>query len=726
MNFPQYKSVRMFWLCGLLYAPALWAQSGESDAAADNEQSSTQLDTITVQASAFERSADELAQPVDVLYGEDLNRKRAGSLGETLDGELGVSSADFGPGVGRPVIRGQGGPRVLMLENGINSMDASSVSADHAVSIDPAHAEQIEIIKGPATLLYGSGAAAGVINVVNGRLPREVIPGVHGSAALNYTDNADIRSGAFDLNIGYEDFVFRFDAAGRRAHDTEIPGHADIDHDAEEAHEGEEEHEEEHEEERAGLIENSSLVTESGSATAAWILPQRILSATVSRHRSNYGVPGHAHGHEEEEGAAEEEEAGVRIALEQTRVDLNGEWFDLGPAFERLRTRIGINDYEHAELEGDEVGTVFDNRELELRTELTHAPWGQWRGVFGLQFNNRDFEAIGDEAFVPPVETRSTGLFWIEERPIGEHRLELGLRVEQLRHEGPTVAALDFTPLSLSAGYVHELNAAHHLRLTATRSQRAPVAEELYAFGPHLATSNFERGNTALGLETANNLEIGIDRHVGRWQWQLNLFVNQIQDYIYQQEVDLGLNADGSNTGEATGASDGEADFVDEEGGFEDDGELRLLDYRADDARFIGAEAETRWRFNDGPRPWELRLFADTVQGQLDGGQNLPRITPTRVGAQIGGGLRRWYLGLGYTEVLEQDEVSPLETPTDGYSLLSLDLSYDLPVDGLATVFLRGRNLLDEEARRHTSFLKDVAPLPGASLSLGLRWEFDA
>ena len=714
MNFPRYKSVHRpclcLGLCCLLAAPASYAQESENE-------SRTELDTITVQASAFERGADELAQPVDVLYGEDLNRKRAGSLGETLDGELGVSSADFGPGVGRPVIRGQGGPRVLMLENGINSMDASSVSADHAVSIDPAHAEQIEIIKGPATLLYGSGAAAGVINVVNGRLPREVIPGVHGSAALNYTDNADIRSGAFDLNIGHGDFVFRVDAAGRRAHDSEIPGHADADHEEEHA-----DHET-HEEEQAGLIENSSLVTESGSATAAWILPQRILSATVSRHRSNYGVPGH--GHEEGE-AEEEEEGGVRIALEQTRVDLNGEWFDLGPAFERLRTRIGINDYEHVELEGDEVGTVFDNRELELRTELTHAPWGSWRGVFGLQVNNRDFEAIGDEAFVPPVETRSAGLFWVEERPIGEHRVELGLRVEQLRHEGPSIAANDFTPVSLSAGYVHEINDAHHLRLTATRSQRAPVAEELYAFGPHLATSSFERGNAALGLETANNFEIGLDRHVGRWQWQLNLFVNQVDDYIYQDEVDLGLNADGSSSGAATGASDGAADFVDDEGGFEDEGELRLLDYRANDARFVGAEAETRWRFNDGPRPWELRLFADTVQGELAGGTKLPRITPTRVGAQIGGGLQRWYLGLRYAEIFEQDEVSPLETPTDGYGLLSFDLSYDLPGRGLATVFLRGRNLLDEEARRHTSFLKDVAPLPGASLSLGLRWEFDA
>lgn len=709
------RAVRPVAVCGLIGLCPLPTVAQESDSA-----SATELEAITVKANPFDRSADELAQPVDVLYGEDLDRKRGNTLGETLDGQLGVSSADFGPGVGRPVIRGQGGPRVLMLENGVSSMDASAISADHAVAIDPSHAEQIEIIKGPSTLIYGSAASAGVINVVNGRLPREVIPGVHGSVDLNWRDNAQQRSGALDLTAGFGEYVLRFDLSGRSADDLEIPGYADADHDQEEHDAGAHE-----EEEREGVLDNSSVSTSSGSATAAWVRPDRILALTVSRLRNNYGVPGHGH-HEEEEPApgapVEEEEHGdVRILLNQQRLDANGEWFDPWAGIERVRTRFGVNDYEHTELEGSEVGTVFDNRELEARVELTHAPIAQWRGVFGAQINDRDFEAVGEEAFVPPVESRSVGLFLVEERSIGDHRLELGARVEQFEHQAQANPDTDFTPVSLSAGFVYALNEQHHLRLTAARAQRAPAAEELYSFGPHLATNSFERGDSALDVETAHNLELGLDRHQGAWRWRVNLFLNQVQDYIYQSEVDQGLNADGSGTA----SSDGEADRVNEEGTFEAEGELQLVDYRQDDARLYGLEAETRYLFSQGPRPWQLRLYGDTVRGQIEDGPNLPRITPTRLGASFSGGWGRWYGGVDVSQVLDQDRISPLETETEGYTLVSADLEYNLPGRLPTSIYLRGRNLLDEDARRHTSFLKDVAPLPGISVLIGLRTEFD-
>lgn len=700
---------------GLMLACA-WAP-----AAAQDDDARTELETVTIKASPFERSADELAQPVDVLYGEALDRKRGNTLGETLDGQLGVSSADFGPGVGRPVIRGQGGPRVLMLENGIASMDASSVSGDHAVAIDPSHAEQIEIIKGPATLIYGSAASAGVINVVNGRLPREVIPGLHGSVDLNWRDNAHQRAGALDLTAGFDEYVLRFDLSGRMADDLDIPGYAEADHDEAEHEAGE--HEEE--EEREGLLGNSSVETSSGSVTAAWLRPERILAVTVSRLRNNYGVPGHGHHEEheeeEEEEHAEEEHGDVRILLQQQRLDANGEWFDPWRGIERLRARFGVNDYEHTELEGSEVGTVFDNRELEARIELTHAPLADWRGVFGLQLNDRDFEAIGDEAFVPPVESRSAGLFLVEERSLGAHRLELGARIEHVRHQAASNPDTDFTPLSLSAGFVYRLNEQHHLRLTASRSQRAPASEELYSYGPHLATNSFERGLNSLDVETANNLELGLDRHQGAWRWRLNLFLNQVQDYIYQSEVDQGRNADGSGNGIA----DGSADRVDEEGQLVAEGELLLVDYRQDDARLYGLEAETRYLFSSGPRPWQLRLYGDTVRGQIDGGPNLPRITPTRLGVGFSGGYGRWYGGVDLSQILDQNRISPLETETPGYTLLSADIEYNLPGRWPTSLYLRGRNLLDEDARRHTSFLKDVAPLPGASVLLGLRAELD-
>lgn len=689
-----------------LTLPALWlplaafGQTPDTDPAdaADTRAKATDLGTIRVTASPFERSADELAQPVDVLYGEALERRRGNTLGDTLDGEAGIASSDFGPGVGRPVIRGQGGARVLMLENGVSSMDAASISADHAVSIDPAHAEQIEIIKGPATLLYGSGASAGVINVVNGRIPREVIPGAHGQADLGYTDNGNLRRAAADLTVGYEEYVFRADASLRESHDVEVPGFADRDGEGEPGH-----------------IENSATRSRDGSFTMAWVRPERVLSATLSGLDSRYGVPGH--GHDAGGGAPEPP---VSIQLEQTRVDLNGEWFGTDWA-ERGRLRLGVNDYAHQEFEGSELGTRFDNRELELRGELTHAPLGDWRGVLGLQFNDRRFRAIGDEAFVPPVDTRSTGLFWLEERPLGEHRLELGLRAEHTRHEPTANRARSFQPLSLSAGYVHALNDRHHLRLTVTRSQRAPASEELYSFGPHLATTSFERGAADLGLETANNLEIGLDRHRGLWRWQLNLFANRVADYVFQTEVDEGRNADGSGVG----TSDGRADRVDEDGNFQPDGELLLLDYAQADALLYGAEVETAFRLYNGPRPTELRLFADTVRGEIRSGPNLPRITPSRVGAEFVSGVGRWSGALRLVQVFGQDRVSPLETTTGAHTLLSLDLERELAIAARPVIYLRGRNLLDDEARRHTSFLKDLAPLPGRALTLGVRMDFD-
>lgn len=657
------------------------------------------LGTITVTATPFERSADELAQPVDVLHGEALDRRRGATLGDTLDGRPGISSADFGPGVGRPVIRGQGGPRVQVLENGLSSMDASAISGDHAVAIDPAHAEQIEIIKGPATLIYGSGASGGVVNVVDGRLPAEVNPGIHGRFGTRWLDNGPGRAGWMDLTAGIGEFALRLDLAGLSAGDIEIPGHAEADPEPGEV--------------PTGRLDNSSMRRGSGSLTAAWIRPDRVLAASSSRLRSNYGIPpsGHEHGGHGD----------VRIVLEQQRHDLRGLWFDPLPGIERIRARFGSADYRHREVEDGQTGTRFSVEERELRADATHWPLAGWRGVFGLQHADRDYSAIGEEAFVPPVATRSTGLFLVEEHALGAGRVELGARIERVRHEARDNPDTAFSPVSLAAGWVRPLGGDHHLRLTATRSQRAPAAEELYAFGPHLASRSFERGDATLGLETSHALELGLDHHGRRLRWALSAFLVAHRDYVYQSEVDQGLNADGSGTP----ASDGQADRVDEEGQFAADGELLLLDYRQDDARFHGVEGSLSWRLGSGPRPLTLELRGDTVRGRIEDGPNLPRITPSRIGAAIFGGGPRWHAGLDLLHAFDARHLSPLETPTDGYTLLSADLEYTVPGRAPLTLFVRGRNLLGQTVRRHTSLVKDFAPLPGRTVLAGFELEFD-
>ena len=688
----------------------------------------TQLDTIVVQANPFNRTTDELIQPVDVIAGEELERRRRGTIGDALDQRPGIASASFGPGVGRPVIRGQGGPRVQIMDNGIGSMDASSISADHAVSVDPLLADQIEVIKGPATLIYGGGASAGVVNVVDDRLPDTVTPGLRVRGDASYGSNADETNVALRSRYGVGDLQFGAQYTQRKAGEFEIPGYATR---AGAEHEQDHGHAHDEEAELYGVLENSNLRTESYGGSLAWIGSRGMLGLALSRFETNYGIPGHAHEHEHEEGETEEaghSHDGVRIDLAQTRVDLRGLLRAPLPGFERLETRIGINDYRHQEIEpSGEVGTTFNVREQEARFELEHLPLSGWTGVTGLQLSNRDFEAVGEEAFVPPVRTRGAGLFWVEGRDIGEHHIELGIRLDQVEHS-PQPNGLpqrDFQPLTLSVGTHVHLAEHLHLRVNAQRAQRAPSAEELYAFGPHLATQAFERGSLDLNVETANNLDLTLSQDAGRWTWEASVFYNRINDYVFLREVDAGLNADGSGTSQ----SDGIADRVDEAGAFDPDGELLLLDAAQRDAVFYGAELSTRYKaITEGPVKLDLRGFADTVRGKLSGGaeENLPRMTPTRLGITAEARYAAWAGSLAYTRVMEQDRLAPLETNTPGHDLVTADLRYRIVSgdSGTTTLYLQGRNLLDEKQRLATSFLKDIAPQPGRSVFLGIRFDF--
>ncbi|HEX4871351.1 MAG TPA: TonB-dependent receptor plug domain-containing protein, partial [Nevskiaceae bacterium] len=365
-------------LSALLAAPAL-AQPAAAPAAP-----AVELEPVVITANPFGRDADEVVQPVDVLGGETLERQRRATLGETLEGQLGVSSSDFGPGVGRPVIRGQAGARVAVLENGIGTLDASTVSADHAVGLDPAHAEQIEIFKGPATLMFGSNAAAGVVNVVTARVPDAPVEGIEGLAETSYSGNASERLQRAQVRFGGGGLVVGGDIATRRAGDFEIPGFAESAAlraaEAEAGGEGEEA-------EAFGRLPNSALSADSGSVYGGWVRPGLKASAALSVLQTDYGIPG-GHGHhgeaEAEADAEGEEEGGVRIDLRQVRSDLGLDLANPFAGFERLRARLGHNDYQHTELEpGGEAGTVYTNRETESRLELTHAPRAGWRGVAG-------------------------------------------------------------------------------------------------------------------------------------------------------------------------------------------------------------------------------------------------------------------------------------------------------------------------------------------------------
>lgn len=656
-------------------------------------EDSVSLETVIVRANPLGRTSDELVQPVIVLSGEELTRKRAPTIGETLAGEPGISASAFGAGASRPVIRGQAGSRVQVLENGLGALDVSDVSPDHAVTISPAQATQVEVIKGPATLLYGSGAAGGVVNIANSRLPLDFVAGEQASFESYYGSNADERAVTLDTSYGFGGHsMLHFDYGGAKAGDYDIPDAANVDGSGSQ-----------------GTLTNSASESKNGAVSYGYLFGDSSVSASVSRLLSTYGLPN---------------EETAFIKMDQTRYDVQALLDRPFEGVESIKLRGAYNDYEHTEFEGPgEPGTVFTNEEHQERIELVHSPLAGWRGVVGLTYDDRDFKAIGDEALVPSTVSDQTGVFIIEERPVSFGKFELGARHDQVNLDPEGHPSDDFSLNSVSAGVAFNILRDGHLKLTATHAERAPSPEELYAFGPHIATAAFERGLADADIETANNFEIGFDHHIDRWTVNASLWYEQFGDYLYLEGVDQGLNADGSGSGGA----DGIADTVNEEGEFDPDGALTLYDYRQADANFWGYEFETDYALlQSAPMSLTVRVFTDSVSGELDdGGSNLPRVTPQRYGLGFHGSRGPLHGNLEYTRVDSKDNLAPLETPTDGYNMLSADLSYHFRLRPEAfqdsEIYLRARNLLDEDARVASSFIKDQAPLPGVSVLLGIR-----
>ncbi|MEL1265088.1 TonB-dependent receptor [Pseudoxanthomonas putridarboris] len=695
-----------------------------------NDAGATDLDAVVVTASPLKGNAESVATPVEVLYGEALDRTKAGTLGETIAKLPGVQTTYFGTGVGRPIIRGQEGPRVQVLSGGIGSMDASTVSADHAVSIEPFLADQIEVLKGPATLLFGSGAIGGAVNVVDGRLA-DTIPDepLSGRAEVRGNTVNDERSGMFRLDGVNGNWVLHVDGLVRNTHDYDIPGVAAL-HDDHEEDGDHDDHEEE--EQPNGILPNSSVRTRAGAIGATWLGEGGYFGLAASTYRTNYGIPSGAHVHgdddhdhddddddHDEEG--HEEEGPVRIDMVQNRLDLKAGIYDPVSFLQSINLRAAWNDYEHVELEDGLPATRFTNKGYDARLEAVQKDRNGWRGAFGLQFGSTDFGAVGEEAFVPSTTTDNLGVFVVQEKDFGPWKLELGGRYDhvELRPEGR--ASRDFDAINLSAAAIWRLSDGFDLRFGLDRSERAPTNEELFAGGTHVATQSIEIGDEALDTEKGARAEIGAHWHTDRVDLKLALYRTEFSDFIYLADTDV------------------------EEEGFP----VRL--WTQSDATFTGAEAEAKIRLADSASgAWDLRLFGDYVRAKLDGsgtrtvafevphgdhahgyeaeiaqGGYLPRIAPMRFGADLGWSLGGWRASVGAVRYSKQDDVAQNEEPSDGYTLVDAHLAYRW--DRTASsweVFLDGSNLTDEEARPHTSLLRDYAPLPGRGVAFGIRAYF--
>ena len=468
---------------------------------AQNEEFEDESNLIIVTASPLERTVGETILNTSVISDEELQRRMENSIGETLRREPGVSSTFFGQGASRPIIRGLGGDRIRVLDAGIGSIDASATSPDHAVSVEPATAEKIEIVRGTGMLLYGSSAAGGVVNVFNGRIPTERPEGgidfnlrAEGSTVdegVGFAGGVDLELG----NLGGGTLVLHADGVYREAEDYDIPGFAEsarLRALEEEEHDEEEEGEEHEEEEEVfGTAENSAFETEGGSVGVSWVFENGFFGISGTVMDTNYGVPGghgHEEGEEEEEGEEheEEEEGGVTIDLEQRRFDLAGEINGDFGFFQTAKIRFGIADYEHVEIEpSGEPGTTFTNEGWEGRFELVDKPMemfgGELNGAVGVQYRKRDFSAIGLEAFVPITETNQVGVFALKELTNGPWRFELGGRFEHTNHEvTETGVERSFDGFSVSGGAGYTVSDNMFVGVTAFRTERAPSTEELF------------------------------------------------------------------------------------------------------------------------------------------------------------------------------------------------------------------------------------------------------
>ena len=693
------------------------------------------IEVIDVHATPMHLSVMESATPVSVLSGETLRRQQAATLGDTLEKLPGVQSNFHGNVASTPIIRGLSGPRVLITQNGLDVSDVSRVGPDHAVASEASTAKQIEVLRGPATLFFGSGAIGGVVNVVDQRVPTSTE--TRGEFVLETQTVNDQKLGTFNVTTGVDNIAFYADGFYRDSNDYETPVAPDID-DPDGAH----------------VVENSNEESNGFTLGTSYLFDQGYVGVAVERFEREYGVPGHSHGGD----------TSVFADLEQTKYQLLGEYNFTNDFLQSVHFRAGYTDYEHAEVEGGLLGTTFSNETEELRVELLHKPMAGWRGGISLHYKGSDVFAQGEEAFTPPSEMEMFAVALMEERHFGDFLVQLGARAESVtldassvllpeldahehddehdhdehahdehEHEGSEFIrqfAVDqeFTPISLSVGVVYTINESYNVGVSLSRSERAPSASELLSFGPHIGTRTYEIGalfdlseegefvlsQTAIDLETANNIDLTFRKTQGDVGFVFNAFYNQVDNYYFQEET--GLFAESGHDHDHGEEGHGE------EGHDEHSDELPVYLFGSADAILHGFELQVAWQTTDNLK---LDFFADYVKARLKDGGALPRTSPMRVGSHVAYTLDNIRADLDITHFAKQDDISTFETETDGYTLVDASITYDIPLGDIdLSVYLSGENLTDEEARVHTSFLKDIAPRPGRNFAFGVRGYF--
>ncbi|QHH94172.1 TonB-dependent receptor [Acinetobacter gyllenbergii] len=671
--------------------------------AAENEQV-TSLETIRIKAHPLEQTSKDFAV-ADTVVDQKRLQQGAVTIGEALSSEPGIYSNQFGAGSSRPVIRGQDGPRVKVLQNSSENIDVSTLSPDHAVTVDPALAQQVEVIRGPSTLLFGAGTVGGLVNVTDSKIPTKMPEnGYEGNVGLRYNTGSDEKLATAGVTVALGDQVaLRVEGLNREANDYIAPNYV---------HEGEKER-------RVG---NTFAKGETVNVGLSWIYDRGFTGISYSNRQDKYGLPGHSHeyescsahlsgrphlhcgDHDHEDGDDHEHghddhdhdhahEAGPWIDLKSERYDVRTELNDPFAGFKKLRAQASYTDYKHDEIEEDTIATRFKNKGYDGRLELVHNPIGPWEGVIGTQYGQQKLELTGEEAFLAPNTTKKWSIFGLEHAQFNDVHVELAARAEKQKIDIDDSSKKDFdgSAFSVSGAANWEFAPDYKLSLVASHQERLPLAQELYANGGHFATNTYELGNDQLKKEKSNNVELGFHYDNNKFDYHVHVYHNWFDNYIYAQTLDR----------------------------YKD---FRLVQYTQDQARFYGAEAEAGYQISD---MYKVGVFGDYVRGKIDN-ENAPRVPAGRLGTKVNADFGDGFSGSAeYYHVFQQDKIAAYETDTQSYNMLNLGVAYTGKYSKATDyrVYLNANNLLDDQVYQHASFLSTI-PQVGRNFTVGVNFNF--
>ena len=662
---------------------------------AEEEAKVQQLATIEIKAHPLERNAADFAVADHVIEQKELTEKSV-TLGDALAGEMGIHTNQFGAGSSRPVIRGQDGARVKVLQNASENIDVSMLSPDHAVTVDPLLAKKIEVIQGPSTLLYGAGTVGGLVNVTDSKIPTQMPEnGYEGNVGLRYNTGSDEKLASAGVTVGLGDQVaLRLEGLKREANDYIAPDYF---------HEGEKER----------RVDNTFAKGQTINVGLSWIYDRGFTGISYSNRQDQYGLPGHSHeyeschlhglslhcgdhdptdghDHDHEEHA---HDAGPWIDLKSERYDVRTELDNPFAGFKKLRAQASYTDYQHDEIEEETIATRFKNKGYDGRLELVHNPLGAWEGVIGTQYGQQKLKLTGEEAFLAPNTTKKWSVFALEHAQLNDVHVELAARAEQqkINIDDATKKDFDGSAFSVSGAANWEFAPNYKLSFVTSHQERLPLAQELYANGVHFATNTYELGNDQLKKEQSNNVELGFHYDDNKFDYHVHVYHNWFDDYIYAQTL----------------------------GHYKD---FRLVQYAQDKARFYGAEAEAAYQISP---TYKIGVLGDYVRGKIDN-ENAPRVPAGRLGTKVDANFADGWSGMAeYYRVFKQDKVAYLEQETAGYNMVDVGVAYagNYANKQDYRVYFKANNLLDDEVYSHASFLSNI-PQVGRNFTVGVEFGF--